>query len=562
MAVVREKSGNLAAATETEPETVKGVPDQVSTTVEYPHLAGIPLALIICSLSISVFLCALDETIIVTAIPKITDDFHSLQDVGWYGSAYFMTFATFQLVYGKLFSLYPIKTIFAIAIAIFEIGSLICGTAPSSPVFILGRALAGLGSSGINAGFIIILAASLPLERRPVFVPCYAVMYGLAAVVAPLLGGALAASDATWRWCFYLNLPLGGLAVFILLIFCHLPEKITTLASQTSSWKDKMNEMDIPGTGILIPSVVSLLLALQWGGASQYAWNSPVIIALLVLSGLGLGVFVVLQIYKGDRATIPPRIIKQRSVACSACFVFFASGTVTIFQYYLPIWFQAIQNVSPLDSGIRILPTTLSVALFSFLAGLGVAKTGYYTPFMIVGVAMLTGGAFFTATALTISSPSQIWIGSQLLFGTGAGIGIQQAHTAAQTVLEPADVPTGAVILIFSHVMGGVVFIPVAQSIFTSRLLSGLEAIQGPGKPGPGSLEPKEILNMGANGFRDLSSLSNNADLLKRVLEAYNCALTSAFLAGAVVACAGVVASLGMEWISIRKKNPEGVTAS
>ncbi|KAK4214621.1 major facilitator superfamily transporter protein [Rhypophila decipiens] len=352
----------------------------------------------------------------------------------------------------------------------------------------------------------------------------------------------------------------------ILLIFCHLPEQIRTSASQASSWKDRMNEMDIPGTGILIPSVVSLLLALQWGGASQYAWNSPVIIALLVLSGLGLGVFVGLQIYKGDRATIPPRIIKQRSVACSACFFFFRQQDgdylSVLYKSQLPIWFQAIQNVSPLDSGIRILPTTLSVALFSFLAGLGVAKTGYYTPFMIVGVAMLTGGAFFTATALTISSPSQVWIGSQLLFGTGAGIGIQQAHTAAQIVLEPADVPTGVVILIFSHVMGAVVFIPVAQSVFTSRLLSGLEAIQGPGKPGLGSLEPKEILHMGANGFRDLSSLSSNADLLKHVLDAYNCALTSAFLAGAVVACAGVVASLGMEWISIRKKNPEGVTAS
>ncbi|KAM7192700.1 Major facilitator superfamily domain containing protein [Rhypophila sp. PSN 637] len=538
MDVAREKSGEPAAASETEPESVKGVPDRVATTVEYP--SGIRLALVICSLCISVFLCALDETIIVTAIPKISDGFHSLQDVGWYGSAYFMTIATFQLIYGKLFSLYPIKTIFATVIAIFEAGSLICGAAPSSAVFIFGRALAGLGSAGINAGFFIILAASLPLERRPIFVPCYALMYGFAAVVAPLLGGALAASKATWRWCFYLNLPLGSVALLILLTFCHVPE--TSLTSQASTWKDKMNEMDLPGTGILIPSIVSLLLALQWGGASQYAWNSPVIIGLLVLSGLRLGVFVVLQICEGDRATIPPRIIKQRSVAYSACFVFFVSGTVTIFQYYLPIWFQAIHNVSPLDSGIRILPTTLSIAVFSFLAGLGVAKTGYYTPFMIVGVAMLTGGAFFTATALTISAPSQIWIGSQLLFGIGAGIGIQQAHTAAQTVLEPVDVPTGA-------------------SIFTSRLLSGLEAIQGPGKPGLGSLEPKEILNMGANGFRDLC-LSNNADLLKHVLEAYNCALTSAFLAGGVVACAGVVASLGMEWISIRKKYPEGVTAS
>lgn len=248
-----------------------------------------------------------------------------------------MTFATFQLIYGRLFTLYPIKTIFTLAIVIFEAGSTICGAAPSSPVFIFGRALAGLGSAGINAGFIIILAASLPLERRPLFVPCYTAMYGLAAVVAPLLGGALTSSKATWRWCFYLNLPLGGCALFILLFFCRLANDQRSPAMQSMAWREKMNEMDLPGTGILIPSLVCLLLALQWGSASQYPWDSAVMISLLVISSIGLVAFLAWEIYKGESGTIPPRIIKQRSIACSASFVFFASGTVNIFQYYVSI---------------------------------------------------------------------------------------------------------------------------------------------------------------------------------------------------------------------------------
>ncbi|KAI0843816.1 major facilitator superfamily domain-containing protein [Daldinia vernicosa] len=159
-----------------------------------------------------------DETIITTATPRITDEFKSINDVGWYGSAYFMTSAAFQLVYGNLFLFYSIKLIFLISIAIFELGSLLCAVASTSIAFIVGRACAGLGSAGINAGFIIILAASLPLERRPLFVSSYSGMYGIASVVAPLLGGAFT-TTATWRWCFYINFPLGGSAILAMMLF-------------------------------------------------------------------------------------------------------------------------------------------------------------------------------------------------------------------------------------------------------------------------------------------------------------------------------------------------------
>src|SRR3569833_624009 len=163
-------------------------------------------------------------------------------------------------------------------------------------------------------------------------------------------------------------------------------------------------------------------------------------------------------------------------------------------MWQLPIWFQAVQGQTAFDSGTRILPTTLGTVLFSFVAGFGVSVTGYYTPYMIFGAALLVISAAL-ATTWELSSPAAKWIGSQVLFSAGAGLGSQQAHTAAQTVLAAADVPTGAVVLIFAQILGGTVWISVAQNILTRQLLKGL-ATSVP------DLAPKSILDTGATGLR------------------------------------------------------------
>ncbi|KAK3389799.1 major facilitator superfamily domain-containing protein [Podospora didyma] len=307
--------------------------------VRYPE--GVRLGLIIASLAAAIFLCALDETIIATAIPRITDDFKPINDIGWHGSAYFLTFASFQLIYGKLFTFYPIKTVFISSIAIFEVGSLVCAVAPLSGIFIAGRAIAGLGSAGINAGFIIILATRLPLERRPIFVSSYSAMYGVASVVAQLLGGAFT-THLTWRWCFYINLPIGAAAILLAALCLQAPPLSSSQEAPATSWKTNLAEMDLLGTAILIPGMVCLLLALEWGG-SLYSWSSPPLIVLLVVLGVAVVRFVGIQVWKQDKGTMPPRIIRQRSVACSAIYVFSAGGALNVFQYFLPIWFQAIK---------------------------------------------------------------------------------------------------------------------------------------------------------------------------------------------------------------------------
>jgi MFS family permease len=155
-------------------------------------------------------------------------------------------------------------------------------------------------------------------------------MYGIASVVAPLLGGAFT-TGLTWRWCFYINLPIGVSAIISMALFFHPPRNSNTVST---TWREKVEQLDLLGTTVLIPTIICLLLALQWGGSTK-SWSSSIVVALLVVAGAGSLVFIAIQVQKRDKATVPPRIIQQRSVACSALYVFCAGGCLNVFQYFV-----------------------------------------------------------------------------------------------------------------------------------------------------------------------------------------------------------------------------------
>lgn len=510
--------------------------------VEYP--TGVKLQLITLALCLSVFLMALDNSIIATAIPKITDQFHSLDDVGWYGSAYLLTTASFQLLFGKFYSYFSIKWVYLIAIGIFELGSLICGVAPNSVALIIGRAIAGLGSAGIFSGALIIVAYSVPLIKRPMFTGFIGAMYGIASVAGPLLGGVFT-DKATWRWCFFINLPIGAVTVIVILIFFKAPDRA---AVAELPWKERVKEFDLLGTAFFIPAIICLLLALQWGG-TKYHWDNGRIIALFVLFGILIGVFIAIQFWKGDSATVPPNIMKKRSMWSAAWFSFCLGSYFLLLIYYLPIWFQAVKGDSAVKSGISNIPMVLTLVIVSIISGVGVTTIGYYAPFMIISSVIAAIGIGLLTTFKPDTNHAA-WIGYQCLAGIGIGFGMQQPLIACQTVLDISQVPTGTSVIIFVQTLGGALFVSIGQNIFTNKLSENLAHFVP-------DLDPAVVLNTGATSIqKDIAP-----QYLAGVTISYNNALTQSFLVAAVMAALTIIGSLAVEWKSVKGKKIEMAAA-
>ncbi|EER24749.1 MFS sugar transporter [Coccidioides posadasii str. Silveira] len=504
---------------------------------EPEYASGITLLIIIIGLSLAVLLVALDNTIITTAIPTITNHFKALDDVGWYGSSYLLTTCAFQLVFGKVYTFFPVKWVFLTAIGIFEIGSVVCGAAPSSEALIIGRAIAGMGASGIFSGALVIVAYTVPLEKRPIYNGLFGGMYGIASVVGPLMGGAFT-DHLSWRWCFYINLPIGAVTIFAILVFLKAPKQNL---NTSLSWKARLLQLDPIGSAAFMPGVVCLLLALQWGG-TRYAWGNWRIIILFILFAILISVFIGIQIYKGDDATVPPRIFTQRSIASAAFFALTLGSSFFIIVFYLPIWFQAIKGASATKSGIMAIPLVLALVIFSLLSGIGTTVTGYYTPFTYVASILSTIGAGMLTT-FTTTTGHEKWIGYQVIFGTGLGFGFQLPLIAAQTVLPLEDVAVGTVIVMFAQTFGGALFVSVGQNVFGNRLMSGIrEAVP--------DIDPSLVLEVGATQLKELVPPA----LLDNVQEAYNAALTNTWYVSVAMSAIGIIGALGLEWKSVKGK--------
>jgi len=275
---------------------------------------------------------AQDSTIIATATPYITDEFHSLGDIGWYANIYPLAVAMSQLSYGKLCTRYSLRWIYSIAMLLFTIGSAICASAPRSSILILGRAISGLGASGLLIGAYSLVAHIAPPAKRPTLFGLFSASRGIAVTCGPLIGGALTES-VSWRWNFYINLPLGAV-IYLVFLFSVRPAK--RQMEGFTSWKDLMETLDLIGLAALLGWLACLLLALQWGGI-QYAWSSGRIIALLVISVVCLVAFVYIEYRQGGKAMLPARVFMQPTVLSASFFALCATGAIFTITYYLPM---------------------------------------------------------------------------------------------------------------------------------------------------------------------------------------------------------------------------------
>lgn len=454
---------------------------------------------------------------------------------------------------GKTYTIFPKKIVYVLYFGVFELGSLVCALAPSSNALIAGRAVAGFGASGVFAGGLIILTTIIPLHKRAIWTGTYSSTFAIASIIGPVLGGALA-QHLSWRWCFYLNLPIGGFALAIFFVFFH----VKPAATETGTVMEKVKGLDFAGFIWFASSITMLLLALQFGAdRTSYGWGSSEVIGLFVGAGIVFLVFVGWCYYHGDNALIPPRLFDNRNVWLICGGSFFVNGPFQTVPYWLAIWFQSVLAVSPTGSGIRYFPTVVADVLASFIGAGIVMQMGIWNPLLLfANASVCIGGGLLTTLYPGISQAK--WIGYQIFGGMGyslasnivshyedalrSAINKTQAHLGMQASLPKDLVPMGATNLLMVISTSCAIFLSIGQTVFEERLQSNLAGVLSP-------TTIDGIIDGGAMSIRQVVSDVK----LPKVLSAYSDSVTEVFWIPAIAPVLSFLLVAFCKWTSLTK---------
>ena len=410
------------------------------------------------SLLVVMFLSAMDQTIVGTALPTIVGDLGGAAHMAWVLTAYTLAITVAMPVYGKLGDLVGRKNLFLVAIALFLIGSALCGTADTMTQLIIYRFIQGLGGGGLMISSQAITGDLIPPRVRGTYMAPMGAMFGIASILGPIIGGWLTDS-VSWRWTFWINLPLGVLAFVAIAIVLRLPSH--RLTSPIDWW----------GLALMDAGAVAIVLMATWGG-NQYAWTSPVIIGLGAAGLVCWGLFAYVETRAAD-PILPWSILTNRTFIVATVVGMLAMGGMIGVMSYLPTYLQMVYGYSATASGLLLVPITIGMLVSSILSGILVSRTDRYKIYPVLGP-LVAASASFWLSRLTTTSP--VWEVSAATFFIGAGIGMffQLLVTVVQNAIEARHLGTATSGNNFFREVGVSLGASLIGAAFSSGLTSNL----------------------------------------------------------------------------------------
>jgi EmrB/QacA subfamily drug resistance transporter len=480
-------------------------------------LKGRALATVFVALMLGMFLAALDQTIVSTALPTIVGQLGGLSHLSWVVTSYLLASTVSTPIYGKLGDMFGRKPVFLAAILIFLAGSMLAGLSQTMVQLIGFRALQGVGAGGLMVGAQAIIADIVPPRERGRYMGLIGTVFAVASVAGPLLGGFFV-DNLSWRWVFYINLPIGALAVAIVIFKLHLHTPTTR------------HRIDFLGAGLLSGGVGALILLTTWGG-NQYPWGSPTIVGLGI-AGVALLAAFVWQERRAEEPIVPLTLFRSRTFVLSNAMGFTIGMAMFGSIIFIPLFLQLVYGASPTSSGLRMLPLMAGLLVASIGSGRAISRMGRYKIFPIVGSGTLVAGMFLLSR-LTVSTPPWLASAYMLVVGVGIGLVLQVLVLIVQNDARRDEIGVATSTATFFRSVGGSFGVAIFGAIFASRLTGALSHFPHSVTAQLGSgihLSPQQAKNLPPDVHADF-------------LQAFAHALHGAFLWGMAIAVVPFVLS-------------------